>query len=233
MKSRIIRSSTSPVETLMALERKDKVQYNKSLIFHFKGYNNINHSCFINAWLQAIFVVNGFIDEIKKNPEEESNPLMMKIIVQLESHKQCYQSIRLEDFVKKWKGWMGHLPLPNDKAGFLEQQNVCDFHFSIVNSLGDSIKQMCNVEIEKIITKDIVERNKYSEKLPILMLNIDEGNIVKSIDQYFEFEIIEETTDSIEKQISFLPYILCLGIHRIKNGIKNTISVNIPIFIDL
>ena len=69
MKSRTIRSS-NPVEILISLEKLDKVQYNKNLISYFKGYVNTNHSCFINAWLQAIFVVKAFINEIKNNPEE-------------------------------------------------------------------------------------------------------------------------------------------------------------------
>ena len=141
-------SSKNPSIILTALEKLDQTKYTPDCQGYFKGYVNSNHSCFVNSYFQAIFIINEVINSIK-NTSDGANIIVKEIIDQMESTKAQNNIIRLNHFIKHWSGWINNSMLPLAENGYLMQQDVHEFHSCVVNSLGENTKEMFIIILEK------------------------------------------------------------------------------------
>ena len=100
--------------------------------------------------------------------------LLSQIIHCLKSHKTKDSYVRPTDFVHEWKGWMGFLNLPVFN-GVLEQQDISDFHVAIVSSMGENLKNLFMIKMNKIIQSSIGHFTITKENLPLLPCGVESG----------------------------------------------------------
>lgn len=224
-------SSKNPSIILTALEKLDQTKYTPDCQGYFKGYVNSNHSCFVNSYFQAIFIINEVINSIK-NTSDGANIIVKEIIDQMESTKAQNNIIRLNHFIKHWSGWINNSMLPLAENGYLIQQDVHEFHSCVVNSLGENTKEMFIIILEKKLTRGNIQTLSY-DTLTSLIFHIDDGNILNSLNNYFTPEVTEDSNYLIENKINKCPQVLTINLNRIENGIKNTQQIEIPLSLNL
>ena len=157
--------------------------------------------------------------------------LLSQIIHCLKSHKTKDSYVRPTDFVHEWKGWMGFLNLPVFN-GVLEQQDISDFHVAIVSSMGENLKNLFMIKMNKIIQSSIGHFTITKENLPLLPCGVESGSIESGIRQYFAKEKTQNN-ETITTTIDAFPKIFCVNANRIIHSQKSNQTITIPTWLDL
>ena len=233
IKVTLLMSRFLPRDLLNELSKMDQRNYPGNAISFFKGYQNLQHSCFIISWMQSMFSALFFVQELKKL-DSDSNPttqLLLEILNDLESDKSSKRMINLSKFIQKWKGWMGSQYLPKTPDGYLEPQDVSDFHVAMVDSLDQRLADLYSIEIKKTI-QSLNSVNSIHEQNPLLFIDIEKGSIQQGIHDYFENDFIDDNI-LINCKITKLPEIFCIGLKRVIVDLKSNQTVSIPMFLNL